>query len=156
MERQGLVRVHVVPDGDGVTLGDVCIQPFRLAEDYVYAFAVETAGKRVLIAPDELYGWSPPHWVRGMDLAILPMGVTEFDPFTRERRIAADHQILMREATFADTLGMVRMLGAKRVILTHIEEPDGLGHDDLQRLGAKLQEGGLPVEFAWDGMTVDV
>lgn len=156
LERQGLVRVHVVADGDGVTLGDVCIQPFRLSEDYVYAFVIEAAGKRVLIAPDELYGWWPPAWVRGVDLAILPKGVAEFDPFTRERRIAADHQILRREATFADTLGIVRMLGAGRVILTHIEEPDGLGHDDLGRLGAKLRAGGLPVEFAWDGMSVEV
>ncbi len=48
----------------------------------MYAFLLEEEGKRVLIAPDELVGWDPPQTVRGLDLAVLPMGVPEFDPFT--------------------------------------------------------------------------
>src|SRR5262245_52579698 len=57
--QQQIVRLIDVADGDSVELGGVRITPFRLAEDYVYAFYLEGDGKRVLIAPDELFGWEP-------------------------------------------------------------------------------------------------
>ena len=56
--------------------------------------------------------------VRGLDLAVLPMGVVEFEPFTGERRVPADHPILRHEATFAQTLSIVDVLGAKRTVLS--------------------------------------
>ncbi|MEZ4582776.1 MAG: hypothetical protein R3A10_14255 [Caldilineaceae bacterium] len=62
------------------------------------------------IAMDELYGWTPPDDWRGVNLAVLPIGVFEFDPLTGERRILADHPVLAREATFRQTLAMVEAL----------------------------------------------
>ena len=62
LEEVGVIRIHVVPDGQHVSIDSVTVTPFRLAERYVYAFLVEQAGTRVLIAPDELVGWSPPAW----------------------------------------------------------------------------------------------
>lgn len=56
LEHLGVVRVHGVPGGERVIVGDVAVTPFRLAEDYVYAFVVEEGDTRVLIAPDELHG----------------------------------------------------------------------------------------------------
>lgn len=156
LERQGLVRLVELADGESVVLGDTRIRPFRLAEDYVYAFLFEGDGKRVLIAPDELRGWTPPEHVRGVGLAVLPMGVAEFDPLTGERRIARDHPVLKTEATFAETLRIIEALGAQRVILTHIEEMDGLTHDDLQHLQQRLQREGRNIEFAFDTLLVEV
>lgn len=156
LEERGVVRVFELPDGEGVTLNGTRIRPFRVAEDYVYAFVFEEDGKRVLIAPDELNGWHPPEWVRGVDLAVLPMGVVEFDPFTGERRIPEEHPVLESEATFDETLEIVRELDAGQVILAHVEEMDGLGHDDLQRLQRRLQADGLNVSFAYDTMTAEV
>ena len=158
MESQGLVRVIVVPDGQTVEIGGVGIRPFRLAEDYVYAFLIEALGKRVLIAPDELHGWTPPDWLRGtrLDLAVLPMGLCELDPFSGERRMPPNHPLLRSEATFPQTLEIVRALDVGRVILTHVEEPDGLGHDDLTRLAERVRADGLPVDFAYDTLVVPV
>lgn len=158
MEGQGLLRVIVVPDGQTVEIAGVGIRPFRLAEDYVYAFLFEARGKRVLIAPDELYGWAPPEWLRAtrLDLAILPMGLCELDPFTGVRRMSPEHPLLRSEATFPQTLEIVRALDVGRVILTHVEEPDGQGHDDLARLATRLQADGVPVDFAFDTMSVEV
>ncbi|HET8629491.1 MAG TPA: MBL fold metallo-hydrolase [Thermomicrobiales bacterium] len=155
-ERQGLVRLIELADGETVALGGVRIRPFRLAEDYVYAFLFEGDGRRVLIAPDELLGWTPPAWVRGANLAVLPMGVAEFDPLTGERRVPADHPVLRAEATFQDTLEIVAALGARRTILTHVEEMDGLTHDDLQHLSRRLRVGGADITFAHDTLLVDV
>ena len=156
MESQGWVRLHVLRDGETVTLGSVEVRPFRLAEDYVYAFELSGEGKRVLVAPDELVGWRPPDELQGVDLAVLPMGIAEHDQLTGERRIHVEHPMLRFEATFEETLGIVDELEAASVVLTHIEEMDGLTVDDLSRLEERLRAEGRPVTFAWDGLVVAV
>ena len=156
MEKQGTVRLIELVDGDDVRFGETRVSPFRLAEDYVYAFLVETPTSRVLLALDETLGWMPPDDMRGVDLAILPMGVVEFDPFSGERLVPVDHPILRHEVTFGQTLEIVEALGARRTILSHIEEPDGLSYDDLLRLQQTLAAEGREIEFAFDGMMIDV
>ena len=156
MASRNMVRLHALQDGETFSLNGVTVRPFRVAEDYVYAFLLEGGGARVLIAPDELVGWTPPEFVQDVDAAVMPMGVPEFDPFTGERMIHEDHPVLTSEATFEETLKMVRKLRAKRVIFTHIEEVFQLNYDDLERLGAKLREEGYPIEFAYDTMMVEV
>lgn len=151
MEAQGYVRVHVVPDGETVRIGDTTVTPFRVAEDYVYAFLAESAGTRVLIAMDELHGWTPPA-LGPLDLAYLPIGIFEFHPRTGERRIPADHPLLREEATFADTIAIARQLDAREIVLGHIEAPDGFSHDELLGFAADLRAGGLPITIAHDGL----
>ncbi len=156
MRDRGWIRIHALADGDVVELGGVVIRPFRLAEDYVYAFELMQGSTRLLLAMDELNGWTVPPEVRGCDLAVLPMGVCEYHPLTGERRIHAEHPVLRYEATFAETLEIVRSLDARRVVLHHIEELDGLTVDDLQSVERSLVAEGLSVTFAVDGMRVEV
>jgi phosphoribosyl 1,2-cyclic phosphate phosphodiesterase len=156
LARIGVVELVEIADGRSIALGGVTIRPFRLAETYVYAFLFEGEGKRVLIAPDELHRWQPTDDVRGVDLAIVPMGLADLHPLTGERQIPAEHPVLRSEATFEQTLEIVRELGARRVVMTHIEEPDQLSYDDLRRLERGLQAQGLPITFAHDTMLLDV
>ena len=153
MADRGEVRIVELADGDSVEIGGWTVRPFRLAEDYVYAFLLERDGRRALLAPDETNGWSPPEEVRGVDVAVLPMGICEHDPLTGERRLHPEHALLRLEATFDETLGIVRELGAGRTLLAHIEEMDGLTYDDLLEVERRLD--GL-VEFAYDGLVLDV
>jgi phosphoribosyl 1,2-cyclic phosphate phosphodiesterase len=152
MEAQGTVRVVELADGEAVELGGWSFQPFRLAEEYVYAFLIEGNGARVLLAPDETNGWEPPDALRGVDLAVIPMGLCEFDPLTGERRLHPEHPLLAVEATFDETLDIVERLAARRTVLSHVEEMDGLSHDDL--LEVARRHGGR-FEFAYDGMVLD-
>ena len=85
-QQDGLVRLIELSDGDAVTVGDTAIRPFRLAESFVYSPMLDGNGQRILIVADDLLGWEPPNEVRDVDLAILPMGVVEFDPLTGERQ----------------------------------------------------------------------
>jgi phosphoribosyl 1,2-cyclic phosphate phosphodiesterase len=156
MAQRGWVRIHELQDGDTVTIAGVEVRPFRLAEDYVYAFELRDGGRRLLVAPDETNGWHPPAEVRGFDLAVIPMGVCEHDPFTGERRIDEAHPILVVEATFEETIGIVDELAADRVVLSHVEEIDTLSYDDLLRLEERLRAEGRNVRFAYDGMTIEV
>jgi phosphoribosyl 1,2-cyclic phosphate phosphodiesterase len=153
MAERGWVRIVELADGDVVEAGGWTVRPFRLAEDYVYAFLLERDGRRVLLAPDETNGWSPPEELRGVDVAVLPMGICEHDPLTGERRLHPEHALLRLEATFDETLGIVRELGAGRTVLSHVEEMDGLSYDDLLELERRLD--GL-VTFAYDGLVLDV
>lgn len=157
MQHMGYVRVHTLQDGDHITLNGVDIFPFRVAADYVYAFLLREGEKRILIAPDELVGWQPPEWLRGVDVAVVPMGIHEFDPFTGARRIPAEHPILRTEATFRQTLEMVHALDAGRVYMAHIEEAEQIDPERLEILAQKLHdERGLNITFAYDGLIVEV
>jgi phosphoribosyl 1,2-cyclic phosphate phosphodiesterase len=150
LEEQGSVRVHVLADGDEVELGGTRVRPFPLAEEYVYAFLLDDGRNRVLLAMDELNGWTPPPELGPLDLAVVPIGVFEHHPLTGERLLHPEHPILRLEATFAETVEIVRALDARRVVLSHVEEM-GVGHDVLVRVAERLRvEQGLPVEIAHD------
>ena len=156
MRDRGWIRIHELEDGQTVEIGGVTVRPFRLSEDYVYAFELSDGDRRLLVAMDELNGWSPPAEVKGCDLAVLPMGICEFDLFTGERLIHEEHPVLRFEATFEETLGIVAALDAGRVVLSHVEEMDCISYDELLQVEQRLQAEGTNVSFAWDGRTIDV
>ncbi len=156
MQDRGWIRIHELRDGETVDVGGVTVRPFRVSEDYVYAFELTEGDRRLLVAMDELNGWSPPAAATGCDLAVLPMGICEFDLFTGERLIHEEHPVLRFEATFEETLGIVGELAATRVVLSHVEEMDCISYDDLARVEQRLQADGRDIRFAWDGFTADV
>lgn len=156
LEKSGLVRLIEVPDGASVEIGPTVVTPIRLAERYAYGFLIEENDRRLFVAPDELLGWDPPLKLRGVHLAVVPMGIAEFDPLSGLRRIPENHRVLSNEATFRQTLEIVAKLEAKRVLMTHIEEPDGLSYDDLRVLSEQLNAEGIPISFAYDTLLVDV
>lgn len=153
-----VIEIHELRDGETVEIGSVRIRPLRLAQpqDFVYAFLFDDGDKRLLVVMDEIDGWEPPEETKGVDLAIVPMGISEFHPLTGERRIAAEHPVFREEATFPQTLEIVKKLNARRVVMTHIEETDGLSHDDLVQLGEQLQGEGVNLTFAFDTQIIEV
>ena len=156
LQSKGLLALHEMIDGESITLNGVMVSPFRLAQDYAYAYMLCDNGQRVLIAPDELYAWEPPDFLHKVDLAVLPTGVFEINPRTGSRRIPANHPIFDSEATFAQTLAMVEQIQPERVIFTHIEAVDMIDHDELQVLARELTATGKygEVTFAWDTLRV--
>jgi len=156
MRERGWIRIHELADGDVVEIGGVTVRPFRLAEDYVYAFELTDGDRRLLVAMDELNGWVPTDEIKGCDVAVLPMGICEFDLFSGERLIHEEHPVLVFEATFAETIGIADALDAGRVVLSHVEEMDCISYGELLQVEERLRGEGRNVTFAWDGMTVDV
>jgi phosphoribosyl 1,2-cyclic phosphate phosphodiesterase len=150
------VAIRELTDGQDVNLGETVVRPFPLAEEFVYGFLLTDGDRRALIAPDELKGWAPSMDLQGVDVAVLPMGVLEFHPLTRERLIHEDHPLLQSDATFDETLEIVKQLKAKQVYLAHIEEMDQLSFDELRELEPYLERDGLQVSFAYDTLIVDV
>ncbi|MEA3319544.1 MAG: MBL fold metallo-hydrolase [Bacillota bacterium] len=155
-EAQGYANLIQLKDGESISLNDTKISPFRLEEDYVYAFMLESESKRVLIATDELNNWKPDKTMLGVDLAILPVGIFDFHPLTGKRLVSKDHPVFKVEATFTETLEVVKALKAEKVILTHVEEPNGLSFNEFKEIEMKLKDSGMNVEFAYDTQLVSV
>ncbi len=154
-EKVRLIRMIELKDGDLIHVDDTEVRPFRLAENYVYAFIFECRGKRVLIAMDEILGWHPPEEAQGADLAVLPMGIVELNLTTGERIIPERHPILKTEATYRQTLEIIPKLKASRVVLYHIGEE--VSYDDLKKEESRLKNEGLGyISFAYDTMKVDI
>jgi phosphoribosyl 1,2-cyclic phosphate phosphodiesterase len=157
LENVGLVEIRLF--GAPIELGGWRISAFPVAEDYVYAFFFEELDgeRQVLIAMDELFGWTPPSFLHGVDLAVIPSGVFEFDPLSGVRKIPVEHRVLEHEATFRQTLAMVEAIQPKRTLFMHIEEPEGNTPAQLEAVAADLHaQRGWDVTFAYDTCVVDL
>lgn len=156
LETLGLVTLARVPEGASFEVGSTRITPIALADPSVHAFLFEDRGRRLLVAQDELIGWQPPADLGHLDLAVLPIGIVEIHPLTGQRLTPADHPVLATEATFEQTLEIVRAMQVDRVIMMHIEEPDQVSYDDLEMIATQLADEGYNITFAYDGLICPV
>jgi phosphoribosyl 1,2-cyclic phosphate phosphodiesterase len=150
MERQGTVKVVQVAEREPFEVGGYLVTPVPLAAENAHAFLFEGDGERVLVAMDETHGWTPPD-LGQLDVAVLPVGVFEHHPYTGERLIPEEFcKPPVKKTRYAQALEMARVLGARRTVLSHVEEMDRLSHDELVRLGDA--DGWEP---AYDGMVIE-
>ena len=155
---QQVIRQVKLTEGETFTVGGLTVTPIKMAVGYVYAFLLTEGATHVLLVVDELFEWTPPPNLPPIDLLILPASLFEFNPFTGERIIPENHPVLEVESTFEDSLEFIRRLKPKRTILSHIEEPFDLDHDDYVRLSQKLaaeQPDLGPVSFAYDMQLIE-
>jgi len=152
MEGQGTVEVRLIAENEPFAIdATTTVTALPLDAENAYAFLFERAGKRALIVMDETHRWTPPD-LGPLDLAVLPIGVFEHHPFTGERLIPEEFcKPPVKKTRYATALEQARSLGARRTILTHVEEMDRLSHDELVRLGSV--DGWEP---AWDGLLVEL
>lgn len=159
----GIIKVHVLDDGDrpmfknGDKSGEeVAITPFRLQEDYVYGFNIETEGKRLVHVADEMYNWEPADELKSPNLAILPAGLFEFHPLTGDRIMQENHPLLRHEASFQQTLQIAEKLGAAETYITHFEEAFDITPETLAQVETKLQAEGRNIRFAYDQLKLEL
>jgi phosphoribosyl 1,2-cyclic phosphate phosphodiesterase len=155
MEHHRIVELIELADGESFHLNGTNITPFRLNENFVYAFLFEENGKRALVVMDELKGWVPDETVKQLDLVVLPTGIFEKHPLTGQRIIAKDHPLLKTEATHEEAYKIAEQLQAKQTIFTHIEEFNQLSYDDLLQLETIYAER-MPVSFAYDTLKIKI
>jgi phosphoribosyl 1,2-cyclic phosphate phosphodiesterase len=156
LEKNNFIKTHVLPLGGSVQISDVTIKPFQLFESYAVGFDIRANNKKILLILDETFGWKVPQEFVDYDLVILPIGIHEFHPLTRERVIPLEHPILKTEPNFEYTLGLIRDLKAKKTVLAHFEENDQLSYGDLSKLQADLAMKNYIVEMATDGMKIKI
>jgi phosphoribosyl 1,2-cyclic phosphate phosphodiesterase len=156
---EGLVDLMVVGDTVPWELGTWRIRPVPLGNGFAFAWSVEGEGKRLLVVMDEIKGWEPAPAILASrwDLVYLPLGIYDRDAFTGRVLMDPAHPILQSEQTVDETLALAARLDTPRLVLSHIEEPDGIGRALGERLG-RLWSGrlGREVILAWDTMVIEV
>jgi len=152
----GLIRILKMDDGKYVNVCGIKIKPIRLKNNYAYAFLLKWKNKRLLIVPDELTGDFSYKNLRKLDLAILPMGIPEFNPLTGKRTMLRNHPLLKSEMSYRGMMEISRRIRAKRVIITHIEEVYGLSYKDYLLLEKRSSKNGLKIKFAFDSMIIQL
>ncbi|PFC81030.1 hypothetical protein CN272_27940 [Bacillus anthracis] len=156
MEDKGFIEICILSNGESVVIEDIKITPFQLAEEFAYGFLLENNKKRVLIVPDEIYGWNPSKYLSGVDIAILPFGHSEFHLIDGTRNYEDQLLTAEHEAKFEDVIEIIKNLNPKKTYITHIEELENISHDDLISIEKQLLDKGLDVSFAYDTLKIDV
>jgi phosphoribosyl 1,2-cyclic phosphate phosphodiesterase len=158
MSGLGLVDVETVADDREFEIGGYSVRPFSLGFDYVFGYAVQGGGKSVLVVMDELKGWVPDERILAtdFDIAYLPLGILDVDPFTGRRLMDASHPIFQDEQSVGETLGIVEALRARKVLLSHVEEPDNVTLAMGRRLSKLFSKRlGRDIEIAYDTMSIE-
>ncbi len=159
-ERMGVVAPVIIPEGGAFEVGGIRVEPYRLPERNVqaYAYILSEGAKRVLIAPDEVFGWQPDGALGHFDLVVMQTGLFEVHPLTGQRLIPADHPVLQKETTFPQTLDMIRALDADRVVLTHLFAHDVGSYDEINQIQRQVAQDdpalGRRMMFAFDRLSV--
>ncbi|WP_105615213.1 MBL fold metallo-hydrolase [Vallitalea okinawensis] len=130
---------NVISSDREVNINSISIKKIKLLNDFAYAYLINENNKRVLYCPchgmhlpymDELYK---------VDLLIIGKGYSKYTnvEWTNFER---------------DTLRIIKDLKPKKVILTHIEESDGLGYDDYVAIEKEYDH----IQFGYDGQIIKV
>lgn len=153
----GIVDLKIVKNDEVFSVNGCTIQPVQMAYDYSFGYCFDDGRSRYLVIMDELKNWEPDASILAtyFDVVYLPLGVLEKNPVTGERLIDAAHPILKDEQTAEETLALVQRLNAGRFVLSHIEEPDGIGYAFARKLSQLYsRRAGKRIDLAYDGMLV--
>lgn len=153
-------RLNILVDGQPVTIDGVTVTPVTLPEEpggehTITTFLFEQDGKRVHFAPDETkYLPLERDEFTNLDLLIKECGYFTYD-VDGDRVVPEDfHEQVPHEITFDETIEQVRRIGAKRTIVTELEELFGRTHEEYEALAGTYPE--LNLEFAYDGMEIEL
>lgn len=146
-------------DGVAVPLDGWVMTPVTAPEQpsgphTITSFLFEKDGYRVFFAPDETK-----HLALDRDeLTRLDVLIKEIGYFTRspsgERILSEEVEMhIPHELSFEENLEHIKSIGAKRTILTELEEAYLRTHEDYEALTKEHPE--LALEIAYDGMEID-
>jgi len=154
-----IIDMTIIGNDEELSLDGYRITPVQLGFDYVFGYEIASPTQKILIIMDEMKDWKPADRIRSThyDLVYLPFGIFDVNPITQKRLIDAAHPLLEDEQTVDETIAIIDMLTAKRFILSHIEEPDGITIE----LGRQLSDyysrkTGKDITLASDTMLIEV
>lgn len=147
-EGMKLAQLQTVEDcfwQDGVRVSLVQVPK----EKAVTVFVFESGGKKLIYAPCDCVPFPRDRILH--DAHVLILGNTFIgDTLKGGRHIGPDHPLRKELHSFEQALDLRRSLGARRLIITHIEEDWGKSYDDLRRLEKDYEN----VMFAYDGLKI--
>lgn len=130
---------NVIKSNEPVSINSITIKKIKLLNNFVEAFLIVEGNKKVLYCPCHTMHLPYLEELHNLDLMILGKGYSS---------------VLNQEWTNfqRDTLRIIDEFKPKRVILTHIEEIDGIGYDEYK----KLERSFINLEFGYDGQIIKI
>lgn len=135
--------LHLIEDGVKITIRDVSITAvgYRGKGSDVYAYLLESNGKKVLYAPCDTINFDNYKNFKNLDLLINECGLFSNIP---------------SEISFDALMNRLREIKPKRTILTHIEEIEANIWGEKHFYKMKKQYSDIDFEFAYDGMEIEI
>jgi phosphoribosyl 1,2-cyclic phosphate phosphodiesterase len=131
------------------------IIPFEIAGNYVTStvFLIECGKKKVIYAPCDIKPFSKNPQLENPDLLILGEVFPE-GPLKEGITIPNDNPLREELFSMEEALELVKRLGAKKTVFTHIEEEWGRSYADYKAIEKEYRRN--KIYFAYDGMKISV
>lgn len=126
-ERKKMIKIIELKDKKPIKISNITIIPNIIKATDGFYFLIEQKGKKVVYAPCEYHFFKPNPKIKEIEAFIVHNLFWENKNISPRKNNPAD------EDSFEEMLGHAKTFGAKKIILTHIEESFGLGHDDLNK-----------------------
>jgi phosphoribosyl 1,2-cyclic phosphate phosphodiesterase len=155
-EKMGLIETIRLECERPFKIGRFEIVPFEVVTDYSgmsTVFLIKENKTRVIYAPCDVKPFPVSDQLQNPDLLIV--GNFFPDGPLREGIKIPEDNVLRRELfSFKEILKLVKELGAKKTVLTHIEEEWGKSYDDYRKIEGRCEA--YNIKFAYDGMRIKV
>jgi phosphoribosyl 1,2-cyclic phosphate phosphodiesterase len=126
-ERKNMIKVIELKDKEPIVINNITITPNIIKKTDGFYFLIRQKEKKVIYAPCEYHFFKPNPEIKKVDLFIVHNLFWENKDFSPRKNHPLD------EDSFEEMLDHAKAFEAKRIILTHIEESFGLGHDELNK-----------------------
>lgn len=134
---------------------DYKITPFEVMGSYVVStvFLIEYKKRKVIYAPCDVKPFPQNSQLRKPDLLILGEVFPE-GPLKEGIIIPKDNPLRKELFSMEEALELIKILGAKKTVFTHMEEEWGRSYDDYKAIEKQYRENSI--YFAYDGMKINL
>ncbi len=152
-QRMGIARVQEISEGEPIHIDGAVLKAFRMAQHGLTCFMLKYGPRRVVLALDDTKNWKPGSQLFEPDLLVLETGWFEHD--ARNRLIVPlDNPVRHEEASFDETLALIKRIRPRLTVLTHIEGLWARSYTDYLKLERKYAE--YRLRFAYDGLRIPI
>jgi len=134
---------------------DYKITPFEVLGNYVVStvFLIQHKNRKAVYAPCDVKPFPENSQLRKPDLLILGEVFPE-GPLKEDIIIPKDNPLRKELFSMKEALEIVKSLGTKKTVFTHIEEEWGRSYDDYKVIEKEYRRNNI--HFAYDGMKIDL
>lgn len=146
-EEKGIIKIIFFKPNDTLNFGSIKVCPIHIKKSQGYYFVITDNNRKIVYAPCEYHGLKVDPKTKNADIFIV------HNLFWEDKSISPREIPPTDEDSFEKMLEHAEEMNAKKIIITHIEETFGLGHDDLNRL-LKKKFSKFNIQASYDGMKV--
>ena len=148
-EKKGFIKINFFNSEDILDFGKIKIQPILIDKTKGFYFVISEQNKRIVYAPCEYHGLKVHPTTKDVDIFIA------HNLFWEDKSISPRKVPPKDEDSFEKMLKDSLIMGAKKIIIVHIEETFELSHNQLNEI-FKTKFSEYEIEASYDGMVIEL